>query len=140
MHESGAEAMSDITVARALGGFSLVRGAAELMFGRRINVALGLGQSAALVRAFGAREAVAGYLARMYPDMAGPIWMRVAGDVLDVAVLVGALNRRRNPHRDATLAALVAVLGVTAIDIATAASLTRRHTRSLATARRTRVR
>ncbi len=131
--------MSDVQVSRVLGLFSLGLGAAEMMFGRQINQALGLGQSGTLVKAFGAREIAAGYLVRMYPDMSGPIWMRVAGDVLDIAVLVGGLNRRRNPQRDATLAALALVLGVTAIDVATAASLMRRHTKSLETARRTRV-
>ena len=132
--------VSDIQVARVLGLFSLGLGAAELLFGRQINRELGLGQSPRLVQAFGMREAAVGYLARMYPDMAGPIWLRVAGDVLDIAVLAGGLNRRHNPRRDATLVALAAVLGVTAVDIATAASLTRRHTKALATARRTRVR
>ena len=145
MHEGGAEAMSkygmsDVQVARVLGLLSLGVGAVELMFGRQLNQALGLGQSPQLLRATGARNAGTGYLIRMYPDMAGPVWLRVAGHVLDAAVVLGGLNRRRNPNRDATRLVLAALVGATVLDVATASSLTRRHRKALATARRTRVR
>ncbi len=130
--------MNDIQTAKFLGWFSVSLGAAELILGRRMNRTLGLGQSPALVRAFGAREVAAGAMVLMYPDMAAPIWLRVAGDALDIAVLARALTPR-NRRREATLIAMLAVLGVTALDVATAASLSQRHSRALATARRTRV-
>ena len=130
--------MNDVQTAKFLGWFSVGLGAAELIFGRRMNRALGLGQSPALVRAFGAREVAAGAMVLMYPDMAAPIWLRVAGDALDLAVLARALTTR-NRRRQATLASTLAVLGVTALDVVTAASLSQRHSKALATARRTRV-
>ena len=130
--------MNDVQTAKFLGWFSVGLGAAELILGRKMNRALGLGQSPALVRAFGAREVAAGAMVLMYPDMAAPIWLRVAGDALDIAVLARALSTR-NRRRQATIASLLAVLGVTALDVMTAASLSQRHSRALATARRTRV-
>jgi len=120
-----------------LGLFSLGLGAAELLFGRRVNRRLGLGQSPGLVRAFGAREVASGTAILAFPDMAVPVWTRVAGDVLDLAVLIGALRSGR--QREAALLALVAVAGVTVVDVITATALTQRHNRALATARRTRV-
>jgi len=131
--------MNDVQIAKFLGWFSVGLGATELVFGRSLNRTLGLGQSPALVRAFGAREVAAGAAVLMFPDMAAPIWLRVAGDVLDLAVLAGALTSR-NRRREATLLATLAVLGVTALDVATANALTHRNTHALATARRTRVR
>lgn len=130
--------MNDVQTAKFLGWFSVGLGAAELVLGRRMNRALGLGQSPALVRAFGAREVAAGAMVLMYPDMAAPIWLRVAGDALDLAVLARALTTR-NRRRQATLVSTLAVLGVTALDVVTAASLSQRHSRALATARRTQV-
>jgi len=130
--------MNDIQAAKFLGWLSVGLGATELVFGRSMNRALGLGQSPALVRAFGAREVAAGVAVLMYPDMAAPIWLRVAGDALDLAVLARALSIRSR-RREATLLSMFAVLGVTALDVMTVASLSQRHNRALATARRTRV-
>ncbi len=130
--------MNDIQTAKFLGWFSIGLGAAELVFGRSMNRRLGLGQSPGLVRAFGAREVAAGAMVLMYPDTAAPVWLRVAGDALDIAVLARALTTR-NRRRQATLLSMFAVLGVTALDVATASSLSQRHSRALATARRTRV-
>ncbi len=130
--------MNDIQTAKFLGWFSVGLGAVELVFGRSMNRRLGLGQSPGLVRAFGAREMAAGAMVLMYPDTAAPVWLRVAGDALDIAVLARALTIR-NRRRQATLLSMLAVLGVTALDVATASSLSQRHSRALATARRTRV-
>ena len=130
--------MNDVQTAKLLGWFSVGLGAAELIFGRSMNRRLGLGQSPGLVRAFGAREVAAGAMVLMYPDMAAPVWLRVAGDALDLAVLARALATP-NRRREATLLTMLAVLGVTALDVATATALSQRHSRALATARRTRV-
>jgi hypothetical protein len=130
--------MNDVQTAKVLGWFSVGLGAAQLIFGRSMNRTLGLRQSPALVRALGAREVAAGAMVLMYPDMAAPVWLRVAGDALDLAVLARALATGGR-RREATLLATLAVLGVTAVDVVTAASLSQRHNRALATARRTRV-
>lgn len=130
--------MTDIQVSKAIGLFSIGLGTAQVLFGRRMNRALGLGQTPGLVRLIGLRELATGTMVLTFPDKSAPMWTRVAGDVLDLALLAAALapgNRRR----EATLLALLAVLGVTALDVATAGSLTHRHGRALETARRTRV-
>ncbi len=130
--------MNDIQTSKLLGMVGVGLGAMQLVFGRQLNRRLGLGQSPTLVRAFGAREVATGAAVLMFPDMAAPVWVRVAGDALDIAVLLGGLRSRR--RKQEAVVALAAVLGVTVLDVITAASLTHRHTRALATARRTRVR
>lgn len=138
MREGGAKAMNDIQAAKALGLFSLGLGAIEIILGRRVNRDLGLELTPGAVRAFGAREIVSGSLVLLFPDKAAPMWIRVAGDVLDLAVLSRALSPG-HPRRQAALVAMLAVVGVTILDVATASALTKRHTRALSTARRTRV-
>jgi hypothetical protein len=49
-------------------------------------------------------------------------WSRVAGDTLDIAVLMNALDRR-NPKRENVKLALASLFAVTAVDVAVAASL-----------------
>lgn len=130
--------MNDIQLARCLGFFSLGLGAVELIAPRLLARRLGLPRSEALVRAFGAREVAAGLAVLTYPDSPAPLWARVGGDVLDLAVLVSALlpgNRRRG----GAAAATAAVLAVTVLDVLCAAALSQRQTRAVQTARRTRV-
>jgi len=130
--------MNDIQMARVLALLSFKLGGLELMFGRRIARELGLGKHE-LVDAFGLREIATGAMAMGYPDSALPIWGRVAGDVMDLALLASALgssNRRR--HRAAWAA--IAVLGITLVDVAVALSLTKREQKAVTTGQRTRVR
>ncbi len=130
--------MNDIQTAKFLGLFSLALGMAEVAFPRQIARALNLQQSPELVRAFGARELMAGGAVLAYPDNALPVWTRVAGDALDLAVLLGTLRNRE--MTGAARLATLAVLGITALDVATALALMARHKKALATGRRTRVR
>jgi uncharacterized membrane protein len=64
----------------------------------------------------GARELLHG--AGLLAPTPGPrwVWTRVAGDAMDIAVLVEALRRRR-PGRERTVAATLAIAGITAIDL-----------------------
>jgi uncharacterized membrane protein len=55
---------------------------------------------------------------------AGAVWSRVAGDIMDLALLSTQLDDK-NPDRERTLAATMSVLGVTALDLFTARSLGR---------------
>jgi hypothetical protein len=129
--------MNDIQMARVLALLSFKLGGLELMFGRRIARELGLGKHQ-LIDAFGVREIATGMVAMGYPDSSLPIWGRVAGDVMDLALLASALgsgNRRR--HRAAWAA--IGVLGITLIDVAVALSLTKREQKALATGQRTRL-
>ena len=131
--------MNDIQIAKFLGLFSIGLGAVEFAVPHRVTRNLGLDVSPGLVRLFGAREIGAGLAVLTYPDSPAPVWGRVAGDVLDVAVLGTALGRG-NRRRSAAVGATLAVLAITALDVACAAALQHRSGRALRTARRTRVR
>ena len=130
--------MNDIELAKALGLFSLGLGAVEIAAPQSLIRLLGLPRSAALVRGFGAREIGAGVAALLYPDSPAPLWARVGGDVLDLAVLAWAL-RPGNPRRGAATAATAAVLAITVLDVLCATSLTERQARASRTAQRTRL-
>jgi hypothetical protein len=130
--------MNDIQMARVLGLLSLGLGAAELAMPRCVSHELGL-EKPHVVEAFGGREILNGLLALGYPDRAWPIWARVGGDVLDLAVLAVALGSGNRRRHNAAWAAL-GVLGVTLADVAVAVALTRREQKALATARRTHIR
>lgn len=130
---------NDIKLSKLLGSVSLCLGAAELMAAPAINRKLGLGLPDWLVRLFGAREVISGFVVLAHPDEAPPIGVRLAGDALDLAVLSKALLPGRAVTNTALLAS-IAVLGVTALDLAAGVSLRRRQQAVLETGRRTRVR
>lgn len=132
--------MNEIELSKSLGWFSLALGAVELVAGGRLSRALGLGQSDTLVRAFGAREIAAGAMILAHPDAATPVWSRVAGDALDLAVLGSALRTADGRRKPAAVFATLAVVGVTVIDVVCACALAGRQERALLTAERTRVR
>ncbi len=132
--------MNSIQLGRFLGWFSLGLGLAEMAAPRRLMRGLGLPVSPAVVGLFGMREVGAGLAVLTYPGSPGPVWARVGGDALDLAVLAAALGQGGRRQRSRTLVSAVAVLGVTALDIACAAALTRRQTQAAQTARRTRIR
>jgi len=107
MHQSRAQ-----TVAAGLGFFSIGLGLAELIAPRLVRQALGLRCSDSVVRLYGAREIVTGVGILIAWKRAPWVWARVAGDALDIA-------SSRSP------AGIAALAGVTAVDIATAARLSR---------------
>lgn len=115
--------------ARWLGLFSLALGISQLSAPSRLGRLIGLRNSSttrATLRAIGARELASGISLLTKPSSSGPIWSRVAGDMLDLALLGGALAGRDSArHRGRLLAATAAVAGVTALDIASAARLSR---------------
>lgn len=115
-------------VAIALGWLGVAFGLTELLATRRVARALGLERQEGLVRLFGMRELVNG-IALLAARRAGPwLWLRVAGDFLDLGVLVWALSPR-NPKRDKAAMALASVLGVTMLDVAAGTKHDRRGTR-----------
>ncbi len=131
--------MNDIEVAKLLGWFSLGLGGLELLAGGALRRQLGLALPRGTVQAFGVREIGSGALVLTQPGKAGPLWVRTAGDALDILTLTAATLRPGNRRRGATGLALLAVLGVTALDVMTAAALQRRSGRALAVARAGRV-
>jgi len=128
---------NDIKLSKVLGSVSLILGASQLMAAERINAKLALGIPTWVVRLFGAREVVSGFVVLAHPDEAAPIGLRLAGDALDLAVLGKALLPGRRVTGAATLAAVFA-LGVTVLDLSAGVSLRRRRDRALRTAQRTR--
>jgi hypothetical protein len=114
-------------LARALGWFSIGLGLMELIAPHRITRALGMEGQESLVRAYGAREIGSGILSLSIDKQVG-LWSRVAGDGLDVATVMPAM-RDDNPKRDNVGLALAMLLGVMALDIIAAQSVTSRHSR-----------
>ena len=105
--------------ARALAGFSIMLGGAQLIRPGWVGRLTGLGKSASrqrLVRLVGARELACGVGLLTGVQSATLLWARVAGDAMDLAILSLALrNRSRRRARLALSAA--AVVGVGAIDL-----------------------
>jgi uncharacterized protein YjeT (DUF2065 family) len=109
-------------LAQGLGLFSIGLGLAELIAPRTIARALDMRGSENLLRFYGARELAAGMGILGTGNRPFWLWGRVAGDVVDIATLSIALvgsNRRKG---NVTMA-LLAVLGVTALDVISATSL-----------------
>ncbi|HEY0190658.1 MAG TPA: SRPBCC family protein [Kofleriaceae bacterium] len=105
-------------LARGLGWFSLALGAAELAMPRALARLIGIdpdGRTATVLRVLGAREIAAGLAVLMPPRRPLPLWSRVAGDAIDLAMLGIAARSRSSTARLA--GATLAVAGVTALDV-----------------------
>lgn len=140
-------------LARALGWLSVALGAAELLAPRRVSHAAGVDTPANLVRGCGARELVtgAGLLSASRPEPW--VWGRVAGDLLDIGTVMLApapswsqrlrsggtravlpVDRWASPGPASPLGgrgwALLALVAITAVDLACASALRQqRHAR-----------
>jgi hypothetical protein len=100
---------------RMLGWVSFAIGAAELLAPQRVARATGLEGKETLLRAYGAREILAGVGAHsVYPVPA--LWSRVAGDLLDLGTLAVAGRREDGSRGRNTWIAIAAVAGITALD------------------------
>ena len=111
MHQGRTQAL-----ACGLGIFSIAIGVAELVVPRWIGGLAGARVSPNMMRAFGVREIATG-VGLLMASKRGPwLWGRVAGDALDIASV-------RNP------AAIAALAGVTALDVAAASAVTREENR-----------
>jgi hypothetical protein len=116
-------------MARALGWFSIGLGIVELVAPRSITRALGMEGREGLVRACGVREIGHGVLSLSVDKQVG-LWSRVAGDGLDIAVVMSEM-RPDNPKRDNVGLALAMLLGITLIDVVGAQAVTARHSRDV---------
>jgi hypothetical protein len=114
-------------VAKSLGWFSIGLGLAELFAARRVTHMLGLEGSEALVRAFGVREIASG-VTTLSTEKSTGLWARLAGDALDLAALSRGLSVM-NPQRSNVKVALLAVAGITVIDVLAATSVSARKKR-----------
>lgn len=111
-----------LALARGLGWFSIVLGVTEVMLPHTLSRTLGLGRRPALLAGYGVREIAAGVGILLGADPAPWIQARIAGDALDLATLAVPLVARPG-HRGADATALLAVAGVTALDILCARQL-----------------
>jgi hypothetical protein len=106
-----------------LGIFSVALGAVELLANRRIARALESEDHQGVIKAFGAREIVAGIALLQSPAHAARMWNRVAGDAMDLAAL--ALAGRNSPRNRAVWGAIAFVVGAATLDVLVAQGLDR---------------
>lgn len=114
-------------VARGLGWFSIGLGLAQIAAPRRVARMIGVDDddtNRTTLFAIGVREIASGVgiLTRERP--AGPVWSRVGGDVMDLALL-GRAMRSDTSEKNRVAAATAAVVGVTILDFLTGQGLTR---------------
>ena len=113
------------TVALALGVFSIALGAAELIAPRQVARLIGVTpnqRTRAILRAYGARKLASGIGILSKPTEPRWLWSRVGGDAIDLVTLGQAGSRKNTDQKRLGLATL-AVLGVTAIDVLAAQSM-----------------
>jgi hypothetical protein len=116
------------TLSRALGWFSIALGAAELLTARPLARSTGLRGRQSRVRAYGAREIATGVGLLKARDPEPWMWLRVAGDALDLATLLPGSGARGAVPGRGNAVALAAVVGVTLVDLLCVSSLARsRH-------------
>lgn len=133
-HRTSAPRISaqDRTATSFLGLFSIGLGLSQLLAPRAVARAIGVNDdpgTAALMRTCGLRELACGVGILNEPRPGPWLWTRVAGDVMDLALLTGALASDATDH-DRLAGATAAVLGVTALDLREAVRLSnvrRRH-------------
>jgi hypothetical protein len=104
---------------RKLAWFSVGLGAAELAAPRVLSRAIGIepkGGTATAIRAMGAREIGNAVALLSRPHDAGPRWLRVLGDVIDLGFLTYAAAAKRKSSVRIGIA-IAAVLGVALIDV-----------------------
>jgi uncharacterized membrane protein len=113
-------------LANALGWFSIGLGLAQVAAPRGVARLIGVkddSQNAAIMRTLGMREIASGIGILSQPRPSGWMWTRVAGDMMDLALLGSALGAD-GTQRNRTVAATAAVLGVTALDVLAGQRLT----------------
>ena len=112
-------------VTQALGWFSIALGAAELFTPGAVARVVGVDEdeNRGLLRVYGVRELLAGAAIISRPKPTYWMWNRVLGDCIDLASLYRAMRTPGN-NRVKLAVATVAVLGVTALDIACSVGLT----------------
>lgn len=104
-------------LAKTLGWFSIALGAAELFAPGRLSRLIGVRERPGLLRVLGLRELASGVgILAQTQRPAGWLWSRVAGDAMDMALLVAAFRDDRT-QRSRLSAALAALAGVAALDV-----------------------
>jgi uncharacterized membrane protein len=102
-----------------LGWFSIGLGLSQVIAPRVMSRLVGIDddtKNATLMRALGVRELTSGVGILSQPHPTGWVWSRVAGDMMDLAMLGRAMSSSEN-SRGRTAMATAAVLGVMALDV-----------------------
>jgi uncharacterized membrane protein len=111
-----------------LGWFSIGLGLAEIFAPRQVAKLVGIedeDEYVGTLRQFGVREIAAGLGILTRPKPTYWLWSRVGGDAIDLTWLTRRLrDEDENNDKTKLLAAITAVLGVTALDIIQGAKLT----------------
>jgi hypothetical protein len=108
---------------RALGLMSIGLGIAAVANPDRIARGLGLDMDEQAMSAFGAREIASG-AGLLSPVKPGPwFWVRVGGDVMDMAALARSVQKD-NPRRKIAMFALATVAAIAVVDVIMAAQAT----------------
>jgi hypothetical protein len=110
-------------LAKFLGWFSLVLGAAELIAPAALARWTGVPHRT-LIQAYGIREIVCGLGVLFVGRPVGWMWAHVAGDVLDLATLGYVLAIGQSTYQMGSVVAIFAVAGVTVLDLTAAFMLT----------------
>ena len=118
----------DERLASFLGWFSIGLGLTQVLAPRRFARFIGVrgdDDELRLVRLVGLRELASGVGILTRPRPAGWLWARVAGDVMDLALLGSALASGPPPARTGSRRPPRPSLGVTALDLYDAVQLSR---------------
>ena len=101
--------VSDRAVAKGLGWASLAIGLTEILAPRKLEKTMGIGntQNTGILRVLGIREVLQGVDILSHKDPTPGLWARVAGDMLDGALLTAAGIKSRNRSGFLTICALV---------------------------------
>ncbi len=124
-HYSETDPSEKDPVTNFLGWFSIGLGLAEVFAPRQVARLIGVSEDehTALLRFYGIRELAAGIGILTRPKPTYWMWNRVIGDTVDIVSLGRAMQSEDNDRSRLGLATL-AVLGVTALDIASSMRLT----------------
>ena len=106
-----------------LGMFSIALGAIELLGSRKVTETLDAEGHEGVVKAFGAREILAGVNLLVAPAVATNMWNRVAGDVMDLAAT--GFAAKNAPKNKAVWGSLAFVAGALLLDAFVANGLDR---------------
>lgn len=109
------------TLVKALGGASFVLGVSELLAPGKVAAIAGVDdttRSRRVIRALGVRECGHGAALLAGPDKL--VWTRVAGDVLDMALLVAGVAARGPGRRRRGTICAAALSGIAGLDLYTA--------------------
>jgi hypothetical protein len=123
---------STARAARSLGWASVGIGLAELLAPGQVEQLLGLDHKPSqqgILQTLGVRELLHGFSILterdLNPQLRAGVWSRVAGDILDSALLGVAAAKTRRPSSFAAVAAAVAAIG--ALDLIYAVKVHRRQ-------------